>query len=91
MTKLIGLWRYGEGDSYTLVHRMTGETYGNGVHLGGWIWTVQDEDGRETDYRTDKDGYGLWVNGRQTTGTCQYRAPRTRSGMRRSIIKNLAN
>jgi hypothetical protein len=38
----------------------------------GWEWTVVWDDGSTTNYYTNEIGEGLWVDGRQRLGTCQF-------------------
>jgi hypothetical protein len=72
-SRIIGLERYGEGETYQLKNTLTGEVLPQTLtHSGGWRWTIEYEDGLKIDYRTDKDGQGLWKDGNQISGTCQY-------------------
>ena len=56
---------------------------------GHWTWYVGDDDSRI--YYTNKDGQGIFVirdcenASRQLTGTCQFSACETVSGMRRKL------
>lgn len=90
--KVTNLKRYGEGDSYQLKSTITKEVLpGEHVHPGGWQWDETDENGKVIfECRTDKDGCGLWINGRQVTGTCQYKAAKTASGQRQKIKRERA-
>lgn len=85
--KVAHLERYGEGDTYRLVNRLTKEVEEREyTHSGGWMWDELDDDGTVIcSCRTDKDGRGLWINGMQTLGTCQYCAAKTASGQRQKI------
>ena len=60
-----------------------------------WEWKIEYETEDESlfgdtyfidEYHTNNSGQGLWRNGRQVLGTCQYQfLPRTKSGMLRRI------
>ena len=90
--KVTNLHRYGEGNTYQLKNRITGETLeGEHTHTGGWQWDETDENGKVIfECRTDKDGCGLWINGRQVEGTSQYTAAKTASGQRQKIKRERA-
>ncbi len=84
--KARSLQRYGEGEEYTLSYTVKGkEKTLKAKHTGGWIWETEVNYGdgkiRTLEYYTDKSGHGLWRNNKQVLGTCQYHAPRSRSGM----------
>lgn len=92
--KARSLRRYGEGEEYTLRYTVRGEEKTlKGKHKGGWIWETEVDCGdgeiRTYEYYTDKNGEGLWRNDRQISGTCQYHAPTSRSGMLRKIKREL--
>jgi len=64
----------------------------------GFSWKVYNEEnadyanyqGREylaDEYRTNKQGDGLWINEKQERGTCQYSACETASGQRKKILR----
>lgn len=55
------------------------------------MWAISDGNGHEYTYNTDNDGCGLWRNDEQIMGTCQYKACKTISGMRKRIMKTLNN
>jgi hypothetical protein len=92
--KARSLQRYGEGEEYTMRYTVKGkEKTLKTKHTGGWIWKteVYYDDGkiRTFEYYTDKNGQGLWRNDKQILGTCQYNAPRSRSGMLKRIKREL--
>lgn len=87
MLKLLYLRQYGKGDEYVVENSITGKLMFTEKHVGGWQWAIEDDLGIVFEYHTDKDGNGLWRNGKQLLGTCQYSAPITRSGMRKRIMK----
>ena len=62
----------------------------------GWEWDTFYTDNYtakviENHYKTGKDGYGLWHNGQQIIGTCQYKACDTESGQYKKALKYLEN
>ena len=85
--KLLYLRQYGKDERYAVRNYITGKVVYTGKHFGGWQWAIEDDLGTVFEYHTDRDGYGLWRNGEQILGTCQYSAPITRSGMRKRIMK----
>ena len=92
--KVGSLRRYGEDEPYNLRYKVKGKVRTlKAKHTGGWIWKteVEYEEGkiRTFEYYTNKSGHGLWRNGKQILGTCQYHAPRSRSGMLKRIIREL--
>lgn len=93
--RITKLKRYGGGDTYHLKNTMTKEVLPNElVHRGGWKWEAKIENPftgqiEIDEFYTDKDGCGLWKNGKQILGTCQYSACATASGQRRKIIREL--
>lgn len=74
-----------------------------GTH--GWEWTVcwrdynfesGEYDIRRADYRTGRDGDGLWLslpNGdwKQLQGTCQYSLPTSEKAARKAIMRGLTS
>ena len=88
------LRRYGEDETYTLRYTVRGEKKTlKARYIGGWIWSTEvyygDVKVGTNEYYTDKNGHGLWRNDKQVLGTCQYSAPRSRSGMLKRIIREL--
>ena len=88
------LRRYGKDEAYTLRYTVRGkEKILKAKHTGGWIWQTEVDYGdgkiRTLEYYTNKDGQGLWRNDKQVLGTCQYNAPRSRSGMLKRIKREL--
>ena len=88
------LRRYGEDEPYNLRYKVKGKVRTlNAKHTGGWIWKTEVDYGdgkiRTFEYYTNKNGHGLWRNDKQILGTCQYKAPRSRSGMLKRIIREL--
>jgi hypothetical protein len=85
-TRIINLERYGEGETYQLKNALTGEVLPQILtHSGGWRWTIEYDDGLKINYRTDKDGQGLWKNGNQISGTCQHSACKTKEAQFKKI------
>lgn len=87
MKKIVYLEQYGKGEKHKYYDRITGEYSFTETSVGGWKWAIEDEYGCVTNYKTDTDGCGLWRNGNQILGTCQYSTPKTRSGMYKRIKK----
>ena len=88
------LRRYGEDEPYNLRYKVKGKVRTlKAKHTGGWIWKTEvyygDVKVGTNEYYTDKNGHGLWRNDKQVLGTCQYHAPRSRSGMLKRIIREL--
>ena len=40
---------------------------------------------KEHHIHTNNEGQGLWIDGKQVTGTCQFSAPKSDSGIRSAI------
>ena len=56
-----------------------------------WQWTVKFDDGSKSDYWTDETGEGLWRDGKQIAGFCQFSisSARTRRAIYAKIYRYL--
>jgi len=68
-------------------------TYFDEYHTnGGWIWGVEADDSitgapTVTQYRTNSNSEGLWIDGQQRLGTTQYRLDTDRKKARAQVYR----